>query len=185
MINDNAAGRRLLGTVGWERPDWLAGYYPADLPADWRLAYYANDCGCVLLPASAWCSGDPGRLERAVGEAPADLRIFLQAATPMPRDLSERAEILAAQRAVLLVEQPGTDCPGLPQWVAQGVDLWVDTDSDARLVRWSIDAFDLRGLRSRAEVLEPRVQALVLDGPGAVPGRIPELRVMLELMGKA
>ena len=38
----NPARRLMLGTAGWQRDDWLAGYYPPDLPPDWRLAYYAS-----------------------------------------------------------------------------------------------------------------------------------------------
>ena len=40
-------------------------------------------------------------------------------------------------------------------------------------------------LRARAQDLDRSVRALVLDGAAADPGRVPELRTLLELMGKA
>lgn len=43
-----------IGVWNWFRDDWLAGYYPADLPEEWRPAYYANDYACVGLPADSW-----------------------------------------------------------------------------------------------------------------------------------
>lgn len=40
-----------IGSVGWEHDD---GFYPDDLPSDWRLAYYANAHRAVWVPESAW-----------------------------------------------------------------------------------------------------------------------------------
>ena len=180
----NAEGRLLLGTVGWERADWLLTYYPLDLPAEWRLAYYANDCGCVLLPAAVWCAGDRAALEQAVHEADS-LRLFLQMPEAAPQDVQPRLAIFPPDRTVLLGAAGDAVWPGFRGWRAQGADAWADSDSGDALVRWQLGAFDLRDLRARAERLDPRVQALLLDGDGADPGRIPELRRMLELMGRA
>jgi len=179
----NAERRLLLGTVGWERADWLQGYYPPDLPAEWRLAYYANDCGCVLLPAQAWCAGDLEGLQQAIREAPDGLRLFLQMPEVEPADVPRRLAVFPPDRTVLLVAAGDPGRPGFRAWQALGPDAWADSGSGAGLVLWSLAAFDLRDLRARAERLDPRVQALLLDGAGADPGRIPELRRMLELMG--
>jgi len=181
----NAEGRLLLGTVGWERADWLRAYYPQDLPAEWRLAYYANDCGCVLLPAEVWCAGDREALEQAIYEAADSLRLFLQMPEVAPHDVQPRLAIFPPDRTVLLGAAGDPVWPGFRGWRAQGPDAWADSDSGAALVRWSLAAFDLRDLRARAERLDPRVEALLLDGAGADPGRMPELRRMLELMGRA
>ncbi len=186
MPNLSADRRLLLGTVGWERPDWGAGYYPPDLPREWRLAYYSNDCGCVLLPAAAWCAVPPDALGELLDEAPHQLAFFLEApggGGPAPRRAA--LELFAARRAVLLSARPGPLPGSLPCWTAQDGDSWADSDSGACLVRWSIERFDLRELRARAQRLDPRAAALVLDGPGASPGRVPELRAMLELLGRA
>jgi hypothetical protein len=31
-----------IAAYGWDHAGWAGGYYPADLPEEWRLAYYAN-----------------------------------------------------------------------------------------------------------------------------------------------
>jgi hypothetical protein len=181
----NAGGRLLLGTVGWERADWLSDYYPPDLPADWRLAYYANDCGCVLLPADSWDAMDRDLLAESLDEAAGRLLFFLE--TPVQRwpDLHARLSLFATSQAILLVQRPEPGHTPLPQWVAQGSGLWVDTDSDATLVRWPLDGVNLRELRARADQLPASTRALVIDGPAASPARVPELKTLLELMGKA
>lgn len=183
-MNDNAEQRLPLGTLGWQRTDWLEGYYPPDLPPEWRLAYYANDCGCTLLPPEAWCGGGDA-LEAAVGESPGHLRFFLQAPATVTPEVRRVLELFPPGRTVLLTAGDQPAFPGWRQWRASGDDAWVDSDSGVCLVRWWLDVFDLRALRARAERLEHRVHALVLDGPGANPGRIPELRTLLELLGRA
>ncbi len=39
-----------VGTWGWDRVDWTADCYPQDLPADWKLSYYATRFETVLVP---------------------------------------------------------------------------------------------------------------------------------------
>lgn len=185
MADVNAEGRMLLGTVGWERADWLSAYYPADLPREWRLAYYANDCSCVFLPAASWCAVARDLLEEPMQEAPDHLCYFLQAPTHGDLGACDNLALFAARPAIVLVERIDASQAILPQWVAQGPGVWVDSDSGASLVRWSLDDADLRRLRARAEHLDESVRGVVLDGPAADPGKVPELRTLLELMGKA
>jgi hypothetical protein len=184
VANGNAAGRILLGTAGWDRSDWLDAYYPPDLPAEWRLAYYANECNCVLLPATGWCGTDCERLGLAFAEAPEYLTVFLELSLDCrPEDCCD-PDIFAPNRVVLLVQRPETRFARYAQWVARGPDVWVDRDSVDTLVRWEVDRSDLRELRERVAGLPADAAALVLDGPAAQPGSVPELRVLLELMGR-
>ncbi len=46
--------RVVVGAVGWTHPAWRGGFYPPDLPAGWRLAYYANEFEALWVPAAAW-----------------------------------------------------------------------------------------------------------------------------------
>jgi hypothetical protein len=47
----------LIGTCGWQYPQWDHTYYPEGLPEDWRLAYYGNEYPVVLIPAVYWAQG--------------------------------------------------------------------------------------------------------------------------------
>ena len=38
-----------VGARDWDHPDWQGTYFPEDLPADWRLSYYANEFSTVLV----------------------------------------------------------------------------------------------------------------------------------------
>ncbi len=41
---------KTVAAWGWEHPAWTGGFYPDDLPDDWRLAYYANEFRAVIVP---------------------------------------------------------------------------------------------------------------------------------------
>lgn len=41
----------LIGTVGWNHDEWVGGFYPEDLPDDWRFGYYTNRLRALLVPA--------------------------------------------------------------------------------------------------------------------------------------
>ena len=181
----SAEPRLLLGTVGWERPDWLSGYYPADLPPEWRLAYYANDCSCVLLPPAAWCGVACDDLRALLDEVSSPLALFCETprsglADSVCCELPESASANAA----LLIRNAAPATSRLPRWQCDGDDRWKAADTPELLVRWTIERFDLRELRDRSATLPEATRALVLDGPGADPGRIRELRTLLELLGR-
>jgi hypothetical protein len=185
LANLNVDGRLLLGTVGWQRDDWLSAYYPVDLPAEWRLAYYANDCGCVLLRSESWLGMDREALEESLDEAEGRLVYFLEAPPGWSSLARDRLSLFAARRAVLLTERPDPAQAQLPQWGSQGPGAWVDRDSGAGLSCWSLGSWDLRALRNRAGKLVSHTHALILDGPAASPARVAELRTLLELLGRA
>ena len=181
----NVDGRLLLGTVGWQRGDWLSAYDPVDLPAEWRLAYYANDCGCVLLRSDSWLGMNREALQESLDEAEGRLVYFLEAPPRWDSLARDRLSLFAACRAVLLTERPDPIQAQLPQWASQGPGTWVDRDSGAGLLCWSLDSWNMRALRSRVGTLAPDICALVVDGPVASPARVPELRTLLELLGRA
>jgi hypothetical protein len=182
----SAATGLLLGTAGWNRPDWAADYYPADLPDDWRLAFLANDCGCVLLRPPDWCGLDEQQtlaLQAAVEEAPDTLTFLLQmpaAETPPAGALARFSEL----PCILLAAQSPMPSSDRPVWVADGADCWVAPDGGQALV-WTIDQIDLRALRDRARTLPRELRALILDGPAASPAAIGQVRTLLQLLGIA
>lgn len=46
--------RLLIGACGWQHPAWELEFYPADIPPEWQITYYANEFPVVLLRASDW-----------------------------------------------------------------------------------------------------------------------------------
>ena len=71
--------------TGWD-PDPAESWYPADLPEDWRLAYFANVAWAVLVPARQWLAPEPMPAGSWATETPERFRFYLE------RDGSEGAE---------------------------------------------------------------------------------------------
>ena len=42
-----------IAAYGWQSSEW-DDFYPEDLPADWRLDYYANEFFAVVVPHGEW-----------------------------------------------------------------------------------------------------------------------------------
>ncbi|MCG5515110.1 MULTISPECIES: hypothetical protein [Ectothiorhodospira] len=67
-----------LGARDWEHPAWVAQFYPQDMPASWRLCFYANEFSTVLLPPQRWQGTSPADWQGWLGEVREDFRFFLE-----------------------------------------------------------------------------------------------------------
>jgi hypothetical protein len=198
-----------VGTYGWEWPDWVAGYYPEDLPEDWRSVYYANEAFCVCLPSWQWMTPEIGRLEQWCEDLTEGFRFYLEVeATTDPVDALTRVDRLGPFRvaAVLAsrappaaalaaglgdrrieVLSPAEPPPSLPQ-----ARLWEGATGGGaiRAVRLPVEVAEQRVWRDALSELAPLFDAaepgaLFLSGPGVTPTQAREFRVMAELMGVA
>ncbi len=65
-----------IAAYGWDHEPWQGRFYPDDLPAAWRLGYYANEFRSVIVPAAHWVSADRDAIRAWCGEVTADFRFF-------------------------------------------------------------------------------------------------------------
>ena len=78
--------------TGWDPIPGGPNEYPADLPPDWRLAYFANAYWGVLVPTALWRQGGVTQARIWVAETPARFRLYLdlgQAIDPGPAEIAE------------------------------------------------------------------------------------------------
>jgi hypothetical protein len=158
-----AEARFLAGAAGWDHPAWIGPFYPGELPAQWRLAYYAHYFGCVLVPAAAWReAGGPGAASWAA-DTPAGFRFLLEAgegAGALAASLGERcAGVLAPDGSP--AGAPGTEV------------VWID------------EAADLRSLAARVQALRAGAGQVLLIDRGADFGRLARAATLLAVMGLA
>lgn len=180
-MQDSTDRRVLFGMRGWNHPSWIQGYYPEDLPADWRPAYYANDCNCVLLSPSDW---------RQLGETDADE--LIADIDPAFRFFFEADDSTAPSSALL--HAFGRQCGGVlgggspgdsdvVHWQADSTDHW-KADVGGSLVRLRLDAVDLRALRPVIEKLPDDLAALIIDSDRLAPDSVKEIRLLAEMLGR-
>lgn len=89
---ENELAELVVGTCGWEHAQWLEAYYPDDLPEDWRLDYYANEFGCVVLPPELWMTADEEAIEQWLEDVGEDFMFFIE----LPAEPGDVAASLSA-----------------------------------------------------------------------------------------
>jgi len=68
----------LIGTWGFDVDAWSPAFYPEELPADWRFAYYSNWLRAVLLPAAMLAQAGPSQLADWVEDTDAEFRFVIE-----------------------------------------------------------------------------------------------------------
>jgi hypothetical protein len=166
-----------IGCRGWQDTPWSAGYYPEDLPEEWRLAYYANEADCVLLPAGVWADVPAGTLADWAAEVDVRFRFYLetQGAAPGPGVRGALGERLGGW----LGDGGGMHEVPVPQgraWAA-GRRALVRLGGDRDLRAWRTAFESLRGW------MGPYAEVALIPGSEASPRRVRELRTLVELLG--
>jgi uncharacterized protein YecE (DUF72 family) len=105
------AGRIVIGTSSWADPGFVQEWYPADLPARERLAWYAQRFEAVEVNATAYAIPAAGTVERWVQQTPDGFTFDVKlhrllsrhAAEPesLPKDL--RSEVAVGGRGRVLL----------------------------------------------------------------------------------
>lgn len=65
------------GTIGWEHANWNGGFYPDDLPEDWRLSFYNTQFRCVYLPYPVWYQASDAVVASWLSETQEDFHFVL------------------------------------------------------------------------------------------------------------
>jgi hypothetical protein len=114
----------LLGALGWDWPDWEGGFYPLDMPPEWRLTFYNTQFQCVFLPAAQW-RGATGEALAQWADDTHDRFVFLlegEDETPVPQPLREKAMCISEKDERITWFDGQTDL----RWMAEGLKKQVD-----------------------------------------------------------
>ena len=74
----SAAESIMVGARGWEHPQRAGGFYPEELPADWRFTYYSNHLRSVLVPSETWKGTGIAEVREWVEDSDPDFRFVLE-----------------------------------------------------------------------------------------------------------
>ncbi|MEW6445372.1 MAG: DUF72 domain-containing protein [Pseudomonadota bacterium] len=184
-----------LGAWDWRHADWVGGFYPEDLPPDWRLTFYANEYDAVGLRAEDWLLPAPGVLRDWVEDTREGFRFLLEWPETFPagasEGLGERLAILAPRLGALLTGDETSvhvSVPeGVPVWARERVAHdFVEALETARpplLLLGGQGLDDLREARRAIESLGARGDAIILVEGAEVLSRLSRLRTLRDLSG--
>ena len=180
-----------FGCYGWDDPRWQASYFPDDLPADWRLPYFANDAACVLVPVSQFSAMTPAQIGAlAIDELRDEFRFYLDASDAgLPS--AAIVDSLEKRLGAVICNQPLAAATGIlvltPRAVADG-RAWACERHG--LLRLDDIGPDLRDWRRRFDDLRIWMRdydelAVIVRGERVTPVALNELKTLAELMGIA
>jgi hypothetical protein len=94
-----------FAAYGWSQP---RGFYPHDLPQDWRLSFYSNVFQAVVVPAAVWLAEAPVDIAAWLDEVDEDFRFYLEIVDIQQESakLTEIALLFGAQLAGIIVRPP-------------------------------------------------------------------------------
>lgn len=119
----------LVGTRGWDHPAWRGGFYPEELPADWRLTYYNNLLRAVLVPGDSWTGIAEPDVRRWAEDSDPAFRFVLELPDEVARPGPPRAPMASLTEFFRTVAPIHAQIAGLFVRVAQGAPLdvsWLD-----------------------------------------------------------
>lgn len=171
-------------TLGWDLPGWPGDFYPSDLPAQWRLTYFSNAFGAVLVPAELWSGADAAQLGVWVDDVNPGFRFYLEF-PPNPPGSSELAVAVAAFGDKLAGLAGSFEAPsGMPapffrsRYAPCEAGIWASPVA-CRVPRYDMDLPAARHwLESVARCLKGGSGLVIVDGPGV---RADDLRRWLDL----
>ena len=180
--------RLLIGCRDWEHTTWDAAYYPADLPRDWQLSYYANEMGCVLLPAARWQDASCAELTAWRDDVPEGFLFFLQLETGESGErVCHPGEALGTALGGLLGPTliPGVAVPVAPPRSKGGSAGMAGPSRSVLLL--DVEGKNLRDKRELLETMADQFErydqtAIILTAPGLMPSEVIEFQQLAELM---
>ncbi|HRH82242.1 MAG TPA: DUF72 domain-containing protein [Thiobacillaceae bacterium] len=144
-----------VGTRDWRHASWEGVFYPADMPADWRLAFYCTQFSCVWLAAEQWRGAAPDEVRAWLDEVPEGFLFLLEAA-------------------------PGLAAENVPEvWAA---DRCRPLGGDDVRIAWFDKGSDLRGLTERVRAALPDEPIFLLSRDNDL-GAVERVKTLLELLG--
>jgi len=93
----------VVGARGWLHEQWIASYYPEDIPSEWRLGFYANEFNALLVPWAQW-SESIEALEEGLEDTDDDFHLYLEL-PDAPQSLPEHWHVIADQVRGLVCTQ--------------------------------------------------------------------------------
>lgn len=191
--------------VGWDFPGWVDEFYPADLPQEWRLAYFANEFPGVLIPQQIWLNLDLLTLSDWCNDVGEGFRFYLQLNQEVIEPtLTDKKSGLGNHFGGFAIDSSWLDHSLHPdRFRYQGVDcftLFYKGFTVQDIERLSLNktriacllaAADLADLKSQRRVLEQLAEQvtaraevlLFLNGDPPALQKLRELRTLSQLLG--
>jgi hypothetical protein len=176
---------------GWDPWSVDDPFYPDDLPPEWRLAYFANVCWAVAVPAAHWRAASVADARAWARDTPSRFRFYLEAEPGCPITAAALIAGALGERFGGLSRPPPSGSAAacdLAPWPIMDPRAGEGTDLSAtRGLAWTVPAAVIDDPRAARAWIERRVSASPAGLHLALLGRCPGAAVerwqtLVELM---
>ncbi len=158
-----------VAAYGWESEPWQ-GFYPADLPEDWRLDYYSNEFRAVVIPAEVWREMTEEMVEEWADAVHDEFRLYFEVTSEQKLSAEQSAAINS------LGEQFGGWVCRSHSEAATLPSVWYEGEVEPRQMREVIEQLHQElGSKSRGVIVVSST-----NEPWDVAS---DMRLLVELMG--
>jgi len=127
----------MIGARGWEHAAWVGGFYPPELPDDWRLCFYSNNLRSILVPQAIWNTVSSLEVDQWATDSDPEFHFVLElpAALSQPQSHAQRDRTLdqflgtyapIAPRTAGLLLRIAPDTPVFLDWFEHLLNRLVD-----------------------------------------------------------
>ena len=124
----------VVGARGWLHEQWIASYYPEDIPDEWRLGFYANEFNTLLVPWMQWNESIEA-LEEGLEDTDDDFHLYLELPDTQ-ESLPENLHVIADQVKGLVCTQ-GDASHWLEIAGSVGVPLLAEIESESVFIGYA------------------------------------------------
>jgi hypothetical protein len=116
----------MIGTRGWEHAAWTGGFYPAELPDDWRFCFYSNNLRSVLVPVETWRTDAPPDVKQWLEDSDPAFRFVLELPEALGRPLTHGRRDQALDAFLDGIKPIAPRVAGLLLRIASDTPVWPD-----------------------------------------------------------
>ncbi len=110
-----------LGAMDWRHPTWVGAFYPADMPEEWRLAFYSSQFSCVWLAPESWNAVAAAEMAAWREDVHSRFRFLLAAdeTSELPLALADKATFVIPGDSRLVWFDRGSDLKALAEEIRE------------------------------------------------------------------
>jgi len=116
----------MVGARGWDHAAWSGGFYPVELPDDWRFCYYSNNLRSALVPQSVSERALRADVDQWITDSDPEFRFVFEVPAPLTAPLADDARAAALGAFLDAIAPAATRTAGLLLRIAPDTPVQLD-----------------------------------------------------------
>ena len=116
----------MIGTRGWDHGAWAGGFYPPELPDDWRFSFYSNNLRSVLVPQETWTAAQRTEVTQWAEDSDPEFHFVLELPAALSAPLTHARRDRELETCLDTIEPVAARSAGLLLRIAPDTSVFTD-----------------------------------------------------------